>query len=90
MQTEGSKRGKNNRRLPNAPNILHLAIEIDPNGKSPENVSQISLLRLRLAEIEFSDPLLNAQRGQIRTLIGEIAKLNSNSRGSSCLAIKLV
>jgi hypothetical protein len=77
MQTEGSKRGKNNRRLPNAPNILHLAIEIDPNGKSPENVSQISLLRLRLAEIEFSDPLLNAQRGQIRTLIGEIAKLNS-------------
>ena len=79
MQTGGSKGSRNNRRLPNAPNILHLTIEIDPSKKTkiPQNPAQISLLRLRLAEIEFSDPMLNAQRGQIRNLLGKISKLNS-------------
>ena len=82
LQTEGSKKGRNNRRLPNAPNILHLAIETDPKKKpkTTEDLSQISLLRLRLAEIEFSDPMLNAHRGQIRNLVSEIGKLNNRHK----------
>ena len=79
IQTEANRRGKGNHRLPNAPNILHLAIETEQNKKSkiPKNLSQISLLRLRLAEIEFSDPMLNAQRGKIRNLISKIHQLNN-------------
>lgn len=84
MQTEANKGGRNNSRLPNAPNILHLTIEVDPSKKTkiPQNLSQISLLRLRLAEIEFGDPLLNAQRGQIRHLVGKISKLNSQYKNT--------
>ncbi|MCC0176374.1 hypothetical protein I4641_05210 [Waterburya agarophytonicola K14] len=82
VQTEGNKGAKNNSRLPNAPNILHLAIETDQSKKSKiqKNLAQISLLRLRLAEIEFGDPLLNAQRGQIRNLMSKISKLNSKHK----------
>ncbi|MGL5941801.1 MAG: hypothetical protein ACRC2S_15755 [Waterburya sp.] len=77
IQTDAGK-GKNSRKSPNAPNIMHLAIETDQNKNSPsKNVAQISLLRLRLAEIEFTDPMLNAQRGQIQNLMNQISKLNS-------------
>lgn len=84
MQTGGNRGNKNNRRLPNAPNIIHLTIEVDSNKKTKisQNPAQISLLRLRLAEIEFSDPMLNAQRGQIRNLIGKISKLNSKHKAT--------
>jgi len=81
LQTDGSSRNKNSRKLPPVPNILHLAIETDKKKKSNptknQNVAQISLLRLRLSEIEFSDPVLNAKRSQIRNLVGKISKLNS-------------
>ena len=81
MQAEGSRGGKNSHRLPNAPNILHLAIETDlgkksKNSQNSQSLSQISLLRLRLAEIEFNDPMLNVRRNQVRNLIGRIKKLN--------------
>ena len=77
MQTEGNKRGKNGQRIPNAPNIIHLAIETELGKKSKNNhSSQISLLRLRLAEIEFNDPMLNVHRNQVRNLIEQIKKLN--------------
>ena len=79
IQAEGNKGGKNNRKLPNAPNIIHLSVETDRNKKSTnsQNSTQISLLRLRLAEIEFNDPTLNAQRGQIRKLMAKISKLKA-------------
>jgi hypothetical protein len=80
IQTDaGNKGGRNNRKLPNAPHILHLAIETEQNqkSKSSQDIAQISLLRLRLAEIEFTDPILNAQRGQIQNLLNQINKLNS-------------
>ena len=78
LQTDGSPKNKNSRRLPPVPNIMHLAIETDKKkSKSTKNAAQISLLRLRLSEIEFSDPILNAKRGQIRNLMGKISKLNS-------------
>ncbi|MDJ0595081.1 MAG: hypothetical protein QNJ72_34735 [Pleurocapsa sp. MO_226.B13] len=79
LQTDGSPGGRNSRQLPNAPNVLHLAIETDRDKKSKfsKNMTQISLLRLRLAEIEFSDPMLNAKRGRIRNVLSKINKLNS-------------
>ncbi len=80
LQTDGSPRNKNSRQRPPAPNILHLAIETDKRKKSQptknKSAAQISLLRLRLSEIEFSDPTLNAKRGQIRNLASKISKLN--------------
>ena len=77
LQADGSPKNKNSRRLPKTPNILHLTIETDKNSKAAKSVGQISLLRLRLSEIEFSDPMLNAQRTQIHSLMGNISKLHS-------------
>ena len=79
IQTDSSRGGRNNRKLQNIPNILHLAIETDqdPKSSSSSSLAQISLLRLRLAEIEFSDPMLNAKRGQIRNLVSKISNLKS-------------
>ena len=76
--------GRNNRKLQNVSNILHLALETehDKQSSSSSSFAQISLLRLRLAEIEFSDPMLNAKRGQIRNLIGKISKLKSKYQTS--------
>lgn len=73
-----SVKGVRSYQQPDIPHVLHLAIETDQDqkSKSAQNL-QISLLRLRLAEVEFSDHLLNAKRGQIRNLIGKIKKLNS-------------
>ena len=87
MQTEGSKRGKNSQRLPNAPNILHLAIETElgKKSKSSQSLSQISLLRLRLAEIEFNDPMLNVHRNQVRSLVERIKKLNKQYKATQRL-----
>ena len=87
MQTEGNKRGKNSQRLPNAPNILHLAIETELGKKSKgsQSLSQISLLRLRLAEIEFNDPMLNAHRNQVRTPIERIKNLNKQYKATQKL-----
>lgn len=77
MQADSSK-GMRNFQQPNIPHILQLAIENAPEGKSKssKNAVQISLLRLRLAELEFNNPLLNAKRGQIRNLMSKIKQLN--------------
>ena len=66
------------RQQPNIPHVIHLAVE---NGdskskKSTKEEIKLSLLRLRTAELEFSEPLLNAKRGQIRNLVGKISRLN--------------
>ncbi len=79
IQADGNKGGRGNK-LKNSPNIIHLAIESEQDknkSKSPKNIAQVSLLRLRIAELEFGDPLLNAQRGKLHNLMGEISKLNS-------------
>lgn len=78
MQTDGSKGGRQKQKLPKAPNIMHLAVETESGKKNlASNLSQISLLRMRLAEIEFNDPVLNAHKSQIRGLLNKINKLNS-------------
>lgn len=79
MQAEGSKGMKNNSRPPQIPHVMNLSIESDKSqkSKSGQKPLQISLLRLRLAEVEFSDHLLNAKRGQILNLMGKVKKLES-------------
>lgn len=79
MQAEGSKGMKNNSRPPQIPHVMNLSIESDKSqkSKSGQKPLQISLLRLRLAEVEFSDHLLNAKRGQILNLMGKVKKLDS-------------
>ena len=70
--------------------VMQIAIEADKGKKSKlsKNPLQISLLRLRLAEVEFSNPLLNAKRGQIRNLMSKIKQqkqsIQSYSARVSC------
>ena len=77
-----SRQRKGDRKLQNTPNILNLAVESSGDSKkskskskSAKNMLQVSLLRLRLTELEFCDPLLNAKRGKIRNLISKIRQL---------------
>lgn len=89
MQTDSSRSGRNHRNQHNIANILNLVLETDQeqNSDSYKNKTQVSLLRLRLAELEFSDPMLNAQRSQIRNLMGKISQLNSKYKATQQEAI---
>lgn len=85
IRTDAGKGGNSEHKLKNSPNILHLVIEGDSDKnklKSAKNFTQVSLLRLRTAELEFSDPLLNAQRSKIRNLMNQISKLNQQYEGT--------
>lgn len=77
MQADGSKGMRSSSKQPQVPHVMHLALESDKNkkSKSGKKSTQISLLRLRLAEVEFADHLLNAKRGQIRNLLGKVKQL---------------
>ncbi|MEL6578159.1 MAG: hypothetical protein AAFQ14_00295 [Cyanobacteria bacterium J06621_12] len=79
MQADGAKGMRSSSKQPKVPHVMHLAIESDKSkkSKSDKNSTQISLLRLRLAEVEFADHLLNAKRGQIRNLLGKVKQLES-------------
>ena len=81
MQADSAK-GMSNAKQPRIPHVLHLALESDGSKKtkSSKDLIEISLLRLRLAELEFHNPLLNAKRGQVRNLISKIKKLRNNYR----------
>ena len=78
MQADGSKGMRSSSKQPKVPHVMHLALESNQKKKSKSNrhSGQISLMRLRLAEVEFSDHLLNAKRGQIRNLMSKIKQLN--------------
>lgn len=82
MEAEAAKGGRSSSQSPHIPHVLHLAIETDSKQKSKSSSKplQISLLRLRLAELEFSDHLLSSKRREIRNLMGKIKKLKSNYR----------
>ena len=81
MQADSAK-GMSNAKQPRIPHVLHLALESDGSKKpkSPKDLIEISLLRLRLAELEFHNPLLNAKRGQIRNLMAKIKQLRNSYR----------
>ena len=79
MQAEVAKGMRNNSQPPQIPHVMNLTIESDKSKKSKSGKKSlhISLLRLRLAEVEFTDHLLNAKRGQIRNLMSKVKKLGS-------------
>lgn len=79
MQTDAVKGMRNNSKPMQFPHVMNLNIETDKNktSKSETTSIQISLLRLRLVELEFADHLLNAKRGQIRNLISNVKKLGN-------------
>ncbi len=82
MQADSAKGMQNQGKQPRIPHVLHLALESDGSKKtkSSKDLIEISLLRLRLAELEFHSPLLNAKRGQIRNLMSKIKKLKNSYR----------
>ena len=82
MQADSAKGMQNQGKQPRIPHVLHLALESDGSKKTKlsKDLIEISLLRLRLAELEFHNPLLNAKRGQIRNLMTKIKKLRNNYR----------
>ena len=63
------------------PNIFNIAIETDKRSKDkeaksrPKNAIEVSLLRLRISEIEFADTRLSSQRNKIRMLLKKIRGL---------------
>ena len=81
MRAEETSSRINNRKVKNIPNILNIVIETDKDKKSPSSsIAQINLLRLRLLEIEFADPLLSAKRNQIRIMVNKIKELKYQYR----------
>ena len=81
MQGDNRNSSGGDRKLKNLPNIVNLTIEAEKEKKPKiTSVAKISLLRLRLSEIEFSDPLLNAKRTQIRKVVGKIGQLRRSHR----------
>lgn len=78
---ESSSSRANNRKVKNIPNILNIVIETEKDKKSSSaSIAQINLLRLRLLEIEFADPLLSAKRNQIRVMVNKIKELKHQYR----------
>ena len=79
MQADGVKGTRNNVQQSKIPHVMNLSLEGDRSkkSKSSRKSMQISLLRLRLSEVEFSDRIVNAKRGQIRSLIAKIKQLNN-------------
>ena len=65
-------------KVKNIPNIMNLVVEIDKGKKSKTNTNlgNISLLRLKLAEIEFADTSLSSKRNEIRNLLKKISRIH--------------
>ncbi|MGK7872549.1 MAG: hypothetical protein AB4426_04330 [Xenococcaceae cyanobacterium] len=59
-----------------SPNLLNLIIETEKDERTQDsNITKITVLRLQLSEIEFSDQTLSAERNQIRNLLERIGKI---------------
>ncbi|PSO52367.1 MAG: hypothetical protein BRC40_08830 [Cyanobacteria bacterium QH_8_48_120] len=57
------------------PNLANLLLEVGTDEESRDSrVLQLTAIHLRLSEIEFSEPALNAQRSQIRQIWEKIGK----------------
>lgn len=85
INADSSKDKRSRHKTQSTPNILHLTIESEPRKKKSKlakNSANISLLRLRVSELEFCDPLLNAQRGKIRNLVSEINQLQNQYKAT--------
>jgi hypothetical protein len=67
------------------PNLLDLMVEIEKKeGNSKDKVTakpmRITAVRLRLSEIEFTDPALNVARNQMRDLLDTVKKIRQQYR----------
>lgn len=57
-------------------NLLNLIVEAEAENSDRENrVMHVAAIRLRLSELEFTDPMLNAERHKIRQLLQQVNKL---------------
>ena len=88
IQAENS--GSSGSKFNHLANILNLAVETEKDKQTkPKQIVQISLVRLRLSEIEFSDATLNAKRTQIRNLLKQINKIRQQYRSTQKEYIKV-
>ncbi len=56
------------------PNLLHLVLEIE-SKEGESGTTHVMAIRLRLSEMEFSDPELANRRSQIRGLLARLSQL---------------
>lgn len=64
-----------------SPNLLSLLVESDASESENESkVVPITVIYLRLSEIEFSNPMLNRERNPIRQLVANLSKLQKQYR----------
>ena len=75
QNADGNSRGN---KVKSIPNILNLVVEIEKGKKnqSNANLGNISLLRLKLTEIEFADPILSGKRNEIHNLLKKISRMH--------------
>jgi len=77
IQSEGAGSMSNR-----APGVLHLMLEMERNKRKErdeseeEEVMQLTILRLRVAELEFAAPSLNTKRRELRTLEQKLQQFN--------------
>ncbi|MBE9115437.1 hypothetical protein IQ249_05935 [Lusitaniella coriacea LEGE 07157] len=65
----------------NPPHLLSLLVESDATESENESkVVPITVIYLRLSEIEFSNPILNRERNPIRQLAANLSKLQKQYR----------
>ena len=66
----------NNQKINGLSNVINLVVEIEKESKGKKaKATQISLLRLRLSEIEFTETALSVERSKIRNLSQKIQQL---------------
>ena len=57
------------------PNLLNLMVETENDNQKESTMTQLMAIRLRLAEIEFSDSSTTIWRSKIRDLLGKLSRL---------------
>lgn len=57
------------------PNLLNLIVETEDKDEETSSITHVMAIRLRLSEIEFSDPTLTNWRSKVRQLMGQLGKL---------------
>jgi hypothetical protein len=78
LAIQAGESNSGNNKLRKIPNILSLIVETDKGQKNKKlTATQISLLCLRLSEIEFADARLSNQRNEIRMLLKKVKRLGS-------------
>ncbi len=76
MAIKANEVSGNNQKINGLSNVINLVVEIEKESKGKKaKAAQISLLRLRLSEIEFTETALSVERTKIRNLSKKIQQL---------------